>query len=256
MASAKAAGLRYVTDRSPGIRRHRRGRGFVYYVDSNGKRVRSPAELRRIRQIVIPPAWTEVWICAEPTGHLQAVGRDARGRKQYRYHERWRRARDRTKYDRMAAFAGALPKIRRTVRRHLALPGMPRKKVLAAVVRLLESTQIRIGNPEYVRQNNSHGLTTLRNRHVDVSGSELRFRFRGKSGRRREAVTSDSRLARIVRRCQEIPGQELFRYLDRRARHTRWTPVTSIDICGRSRVANSRPRISAPGRERRWPVLH
>jgi DNA topoisomerase I len=212
-AAAEAAGLRYVTDGSPGFRRRRSGRGFVY-VDRRGKRVRNPHELARIRSLTIPPAWSEVWISADPGGHLQAVGRDARGRKQYRYHAKWESVRDRTKYDRMVAFARALPRIRRAVRRDLALPRLPRAKVLAAVVSLLESTQIRVGNPEYVRQNRSHGLTTLYNRHVEVSGSRLRFRFRGKSGRIREVEMSDARLARIVRRCREIPGQELFQYLD------------------------------------------
>ena len=212
-ADAEAAGLRYVADGSPGFRRQRAGRGFVY-VDRRGKRVRSPRELARFRSLAIPPAWSDVWISADPAGHLQAVGRDARGRKQYRYHAKWRDVRDRTKYDRMIAFARALPKIRRAVRRDLALPRLPREKVLAAVVSLLESTHIRVGNPEYLRQNNSRGLTTLYDRHVEVSGSRLRFRFRGKSGRIREVEMSDACLARIVRRCQEIPGQELFQYLD------------------------------------------
>ncbi|HSD11674.1 MAG TPA: DNA topoisomerase IB [Candidatus Binatia bacterium] len=225
-SSAAAAGLRYVTDGSPGFCRRRSGRGFVY-LDRRGERVRSPTELTRIRGLAIPPAWSDVWISADPAGHLQAVGRDARGRKQYRYHPKWRSVRDRTKYDRIRAFARALPRIRRAVRRDLALPRLPRAKVLAAVVRLLESTQIRVGNPEYLRQNNSRGLTTLDNRHVAVSGSRLRFRFRGKSGRIREVETSDARLARIVRRCQEIPGQELFQYLDEEG-----TPrnVTSGDV--------------------------
>jgi DNA topoisomerase I len=211
--SAAAAGLRYMSDRMPGIRRRRSSAGFLYF-GADGKRIRESRELRRIGAVGIPPAWRDVWICADSGGHLQAVGRDARGRKQYRYHDKWRSVRDRTKYDRMVAFARALPRIRRRVRRDLALPGLPRAKVLAAVVSLLESTQIRIGNPEYARHNNSHGLTTLHNRHVEVSGSRMRFRFRGKSGRVREVVMSDPRLARIVRHCQEIPGQELFQYLD------------------------------------------
>ena len=164
--------------------------------------------------MVIPPAWNDVWICPRADGHLQAVGRDARGRKQYRYHPRWRDVRDRTKYDRMIAFGRALPKIRRRLKRDLSLPGLPREKVLAAVASLLESTRFRIGNDEYRRQNDSYGLTTLRNRHVEVSGARLRFRFRGKSGKIGEVALSDSRLARIVRRCQDIPGQELFQYVD------------------------------------------
>ena len=164
--------------------------------------------------MAIPPAWTDVWIALDPRGHLQAVGRDARGRKQYRYHPRWREVRDRTKYERMLSFARALPRIRRRVRRDLAKPGLPREKVLATIVRLLETTFLRIGNAEYAKENESYGLTTLRARHVRVHGPRLRFRFRGKGGRLREVELEDRRLARILRRCQEIPGQELFRYLD------------------------------------------
>jgi DNA topoisomerase-1 len=211
--SAELAGLRYAIDTQPGIRRHRVGSGFVYF-DAAGKRLRNPHDLARIRSIVIPPAWTEVWICPRSDGHLQAVGRDARGRKQYRYHPRWRVVRDRTKYDHMVAFAKALPGIRRRVRADLRRSELPREKVLAAVVQLLESTQIRIGNEEYARENRSYGLTTLRDRHVEVSSTRLRFRFRGKSGKMREIAITDRRLARIVRRCQEIPGQELFQYID------------------------------------------
>jgi DNA topoisomerase-1 len=211
--SASKVGLRYVSDKSPGITRRRQGRGFVYF-DAAGRRVRAPQELTRIADIVIPPAWSEVWICPHASGHLQAVGRDARRRKQYRYHPRWNAVRDATKYDRLAAFAAALPKIRRRVRRDLRRRGMPREKVLATVVELLERTRIRIGNSEYARDNGSYGLTTLLGRHVRVSATRLRFRFRGKSGKLREVEISDPRLARIVRRCQEIPGQELFQYLD------------------------------------------
>jgi DNA topoisomerase-1 len=213
MESAELAGLRYVSDTRPGIRRRRAGSGFVY-VDAAGKRVREPHDLARIRSIVIPPAWTDVWICPRSDGHLQAVGRDARRRKQYRYHPRWRAVRDRTKYDRMIAFAKALPGIRRRVREDLRRPGLPREKVLATVVQLLESTQIRIGNEEYARENRSYGLTTLRDHHVEISSTRLRFRFRGKSGNIHEIAITDRRLARIVRRCQEIPGQELFQYID------------------------------------------
>jgi len=211
--AAESAGLRYVSDTMPGIRRRRAGQGFVY-VTPAGRLVRDRVDLARIRAIVIPPAWTDVWICARADGHLQAVGRDARGRKQYRYHARWRAVRDRTKYDRMLDFARALPRIRRRVRRDMRRPGLSREKVLATVVQLLEATQIRVGNEEYARSNRSYGLTTLRDRHVEVSATRLRFRFRGKSGKLREVEISDRRLARIVRRCQEIPGQELFQYVD------------------------------------------
>src|SRR5256714_2054636 len=211
--AARSAGLRYVNDTLPGIRRRRAGSGFVYR-DANGERLRDAHEIARIRSIVIPPAWSDVWICPRADGHLQAVGRDARGRKQYRYHPRWRAVRDRTKYDRMVAFAKALPRIRRRVRADLRQPGLSREKVLATVVQLLESTQIRIGNEEYARDNRSYGLTTMRDHHVEVSSTRLRFRFRGKSGKMREIAVTDRRLARIVRRCQEIPGQELFQYID------------------------------------------
>jgi DNA topoisomerase I len=211
--SATQAGLRYVSDAEPGIRRLRVGERFVY-VDPRGKRVRDSRELRRIRGVVIPPAWTNVWICPRADGHLQAAGRDARGRKQYRYHPRWRAFRDRTKYDRMLDFAAALPRIRRRLRRDMSRPGLCRERVLATLVQLLELTQIRIGNEEYARANRSYGLTTFRNRHVEVSATRLRFRFRGKSGKFREIEVTDRRVARVVRRCQEIPGQELFQYVD------------------------------------------
>ena len=168
----------------------------------------------RIKRLAIPPAWTDVWICADPRGHLQATGRDVRKRKQYRYHPRWREIRDAVKYDRMLAFAQALPRIRRRTDDHLELPGMPREKVLATVVRLLEETRIRVGNEEYRKENGSFGLTTLRNRHVDVIGSGVRFTFRGKSGKHHQVELQDRRLARIIKRFLEIPGQELFQYLD------------------------------------------
>ena len=170
--------------------------------------------LQRIKSLAIPPAWTQVWICLDPEGHLQATGRDARGRKQHRYHPRWREIRDETKYARMLAFARALPKIRRRVRKNLALPGLPANKVLATVVRLLEVSLIRVGNDEYARENESFGLTTMRNRHVDVNGSLLRFHFRGKSGKKHVVDVHDRRLARIVKSCQDLPGQELFQYVD------------------------------------------
>jgi DNA topoisomerase-1 len=210
--SAKVAGLRGVTERDPGIHRRRVGRGFSY-IDADGHRLRDAESLRRIRNLAIPPAWTDVWICPGPNGHIQAVGRDARGRKQYRYHARWRETRDETKYARMLAFARALPRIRRHVDRDLRRGGLPREKVLAAVVRLLETTLIRVGNEEYARTNGSFGLTTMRTRHVDIDGSKLRFRFTGKSGKEHEVGVRDQGLARIVRRCQELPGHELFQYI-------------------------------------------
>jgi DNA topoisomerase-1 len=211
--SAKLAGLRYVSETGPGLHRRRAGRGFVYLAAA-GHRVRDASTLRRIRSLVIPPAWTQVWICAAPTGHLQAVGRDARGRKQYRYHARWRQVRDETKYTRMLAFARALPHIRARTGRDLAGPGLTRDKVLAAVVRLLEATLIRVGNEEYTRANGSFGLTTLRDRHVDVRGAAVRFAFRGKGGKDHVIGVRDCRLARIVRRLQDLPGPELFQDVD------------------------------------------
>jgi DNA topoisomerase-1 len=207
-----AGGLRYVSDRAAGIRRLRAARGFRY-VSPSGGAVKNHATLARIRALAIPPAWTDVWICPDPQGHLQATGRDARGRKQYRYHEHWRELRDEAKYGRLAAFGRALRGIRRRVSHDLALPGLPREKALATVVRLLESTFIRIGNAEYVRQNDSFGLTTLRERQVRVDGARLRFRFRGKSGVQHEIALTDRRLARIVRRMQELPGEALFHYV-------------------------------------------
>jgi DNA topoisomerase-1 len=211
--SAQAAGLRYVTDGSPGIRRKRAGAGFRY-VDADGRAIRDRATLDRIRSLAIPPAYTDVWICPSPTGHIQATGRDARGRKQYRYHPKWREVRDETKFGRMLAFSAALPGLRRQVERDLARPGLPREKVLATVVRLLECTGIRVGNEEYAKANQSFGLTTLRTRHVEISGSTLRFEFRGKSGKLHQVALSDRRLARILARCQALPGAELFQYLD------------------------------------------
>src|SRR5947209_14892200 len=211
--SARAAGLRYVSDLTPGLRRKRAGKGFAYSA-SNGSAIRNSETVRRIKGLAIPPAWTDVWICPDPRGHLQATGRDARGRKQYRYHRRWREVRDAVKYDRMLAFAAALPKIREHTDRDLERAGMPREKVLAAIVRLLEDTRIRVGNEEYRKENGSFGLTTLRNRHVDVIGSEVRFSFRGKSGKMHRVDLQDRRLARIIKRFLEIPGQELFQYVD------------------------------------------
>ncbi len=211
--SARAAGLRYVRGDEPGILRERRGRNFRY-VRPDGRTVRDRPTLGRIRSLAIPPAWRAVWICTRDDGHLQATGRDARERKQYRYHRRWREVRDDTKYGRMIPFAGALPRIRRRVARDLARPGLPREKVLAAVVRLLEVTRMRVGNEEYARENDSFGLTTLRERQVQVRGRKLRFRFRGKSGVEHEFELADRALAEIVRRMQDLPGEELFQYID------------------------------------------
>jgi DNA topoisomerase-1 len=213
LAAAREAGLRWVTDTAPGYTRVRRGRGFAYR-RSDGRLVGDRHVLERIRRIVIPPAWTRVWICERADGHIQASGYDARGRKQYRYHPDWRRVRDANKYDRLAAFAKRLPALRRRVTRDLARDGLPREKVLATVVRLLELTMIRVGNDEYARTNGSYGLTTLRSRHAAVSAGTVRFRFRGKSGVVHEVDVADRRLARIVRRCQDLPGQELFQWID------------------------------------------
>jgi DNA topoisomerase-1 len=212
-ASARAAGLHYVNDQDPGIERVRKGRGFIYR-SASGKVIRDPAVLRRIQSLAIPPAWTRVWICPDPNGHLQATGRDDRGRKQFRYHPRWREVRDETKYARMIMFGQALPKIRRRLRRDLRLADLPRNKVLATVVRLLEVSLIRVGNEEYARENESFGLTTMRNRHVDIRGGTLRFHFRGKSGKWHNVDIEDRRLAKIIRTCQHLPGQELFQFVD------------------------------------------
>jgi DNA topoisomerase-1 len=205
--------LRYSTDSDPGIARTRRGGGFAY-VDARGRRIPAGATLERIRALAIPPAWTDVWICADARGHLQATGRDARGRKQYRYADAWRRKRDARKFDRMQAFARALPAIRRRVRADLRAPGLPREKVLAALVRLLEKTRLRVGNERYVEANDSFGLTTLRNRHAHVEGTRVELEFRGKGGKPQRAHLDDERVARIVRRCRELPGQKLFEYVD------------------------------------------
>jgi DNA topoisomerase-1 len=202
-----------VTDAAPGIRRQRRGRGFTY-VAPDGSVIRDKAELERIRKLVIPPRWTSVWICPNPVGHLQVTARDARGRKQYRYHPRYRAVRDETKFGRMIAFSEILPLIRERVERDIALPELSRDKVLATVVWLLERTLIRVGNDEYARDNGSFGLTTLRRKHVTVSGAKLRFEFRGKSGVPHSVAVTDRQIARVVQRCQELPGQELFQYLD------------------------------------------
>ncbi|HEV2576447.1 MAG TPA: DNA topoisomerase IB [Acidobacteriaceae bacterium] len=211
--SAQAAGLRYVTDAKPGIRRIRCGKGFRYTAPG-GATIHDEQTLARIRSLVIPPAWTGVWICTIPNGHLQATGRDARGRKQSRYHPRWREVRDETKYERMVQFARALPQIRERVKNDLALPNLPREKVLATIVSLMEQTHIRVGNQEYAKENGSYGLTTLRNKHVEVNGSQVTFSFQGKSKVHHTVSLQDRRLARIVKQCEDLPGYELFQYVD------------------------------------------
>lgn len=210
---AKEAQLRYVTDAMPGIRRQRAGRGFVY-LDPEGRRIRDPELRRRIDGLAIPPAWTDVWICPVAHGHLQATGRDERGRKQYRYHDRWQEATNRTKFDRMLLFGHTLPKIRQQIRRDMGLPGLSKRRIVATAIELLDQTAMRVGNEEYARENESFGITTLRNHHVQVKGQTVRFRFRGKGGKLLEVGVSDRRLARIIQRCEEIPGQELFQYQD------------------------------------------
>src|SRR5438105_6010674 len=226
VASARAARLHYSTDTKPGIRRVKSGKGFRF-LRPNGKPVTARTDLERIRALVIPPAWTDVWISPDPLGHLQATGHDARGRKQYRYHERWRAVRDETKYDRLIAFGQALPRLRGRIERDLKRPGLPRAKILATVVRLLETTLIRVGNEEYARQNHSFGLTTMRDRHAAVNGTTVRFHFRGKSGIVHEVDLHDRRLARIVQRSQDLPGDELFQYVDEAGRqHT----IDSADV--------------------------
>ena len=212
-AAARSAGLRYVDDRCPGISRVKGGRS-VSYRGPDGRPIRDGETLTRIRALAVPPAWSAVWICPDPQGHLQATGRDAKGRKQYRYHPRWREVRDGTKYERMIEFGRALPVIRQRVEKDLALPGLPREKILATVVRLLEVTLIRVGNEEYAKHNDSFGLATMRDRHVRVKGSALRFQFRGKSGIVHAVDLEDRRLARIVRRSRDLPGYELFQYID------------------------------------------
>jgi DNA topoisomerase-1 len=213
LAAAATAGLRYVRDEQPGIERRRCGDGFVY-VGADGKTIRNATVLDRIRALAVPPAWTNVWICPDQRGHIQATGRDAKGRKQYRYHAAWRAHRDETKFDRLQAFADVLPLIRRRTNADLEQSGLPRNKVLATIVQLLEKSLIRVGNEEYARHNQSFGLTTLRSRHVRVNGGTLRFQFRGKSGVRHSVSVNDRRLARVVKQCRDLPGQELFQYLD------------------------------------------
>lgn len=211
--AAEEAGLRYVSDDRPGYQRRAKGKNFEY-LDTEGKPIHDEQRLLRIKRLAIPPAWTDVWICPSLNGHIQATGRDARRRKQYLYHERWREIRDENKFARLANFAVTLPKIRKRVAQDMRLSGLPRQKVLGTVVRLLERTFIRIGNEEYARENKSFGLTTMKNRHVAVRGARLRFRFRGKSGRQHEVDVTDRRIAKIVAKCQDLPGQDLFQYVE------------------------------------------
>ncbi len=224
--AAEEAGLRYVSDEQPGYTRRRRGKTFVYF-DTAGKEIRDEARILRLNRLAIPPAYTDVWICPSPNGHIQATGRDDRGRKQYRYHDRWREVRDENKYEKMLVFARVLPRIRRRVKRDLKRRGLPREKVLATIVQLLERTFIRVGNEEYAKENKSFGLTTMRNHHVKVRGAQLRFRFRGKSGKQHEVDLEDRRVARIIKQLQELPGQEVFQYLDEKGEPR---AITSDDV--------------------------
>jgi DNA topoisomerase I len=226
LLAAKAAHLRHVTDRRPGITREHRGSRFIYR-DPTGGLIRDNDEIERINRIAIPPAWTEVWICPDARGHIQATGRDARGRKQYRYHTRWRTVRDENKFAHILRFGKVLPRIRRTVQADLEKPGLPREKVIAAVIRLMEKTLARIGNPEYERENHSFGLTTLKNRHLRIRGGKIELNFLAKSSVRHHSVVSDAKLARILRNCRDLPGSELFQYLDENGeRHS----IDSADV--------------------------
>lgn len=211
--AAEDAGLTYVHVDRPGFTRHRAGKGFSYR-NTKGARITDSRTLKRIKALAIPPAWEDVWICPNPNGHIQATGRDAKGRKQYRYHEKWREVREETKYEHMIEFGQALPKIRDRVDEDLRKRGLPKKKVVAAVVHLLETTLIRVGNDQYAKENKSYGLTTMRDRHVDIEGSTITFNFNGKAGVEHEIDLRDRQLARIVKTCQDLPGQHLFQYLD------------------------------------------
>src|SRR5947209_6147218 len=224
--AATSAGLSYVTDGVAGIRRQRAGKGWVFFAP-DGTRIRDAGERSRIRALVIPPAWTDVWICPDPRGHIQVTARDARGRKQYRYHPWYRDARDKSKFRRMLEFSEILPDVRERVERDLRAHDLSRRQILATVMRLLDKTLIRVGNDEYARENRSFGLTTLRGRHVQIEGSKLYFSFRGKSGVNHQVAITDRRLARIVQQCQDLPGQELFQYVD--ARGKRQT-ISSDDV--------------------------
>jgi DNA topoisomerase-1 len=226
VASARAVGLRYVNDGQPGLKRIGSQKNFRY-LDAQGKAVRAASVLKRIRSLVIPPAWTDVWICPHENGHLQATGRDAKGRKQHRYHPLWREVRDVTKYDRMIEFGEALPRIRRRIARDLRQSGLSREKVLAAILRLMDLSFIRVGNDEYAKQNGSYGLTTMKDKHAKVRGERIHFSFRGKSGKDHNIQIEDRRLAKIVKHCQDIPGQELFQYWDEEEKRR---DVTSGDV--------------------------
>jgi len=226
--AAEEAGLRYISDDRAGYTRKKKGDDFEFF-DTEGKPIRDEQRVLRLKRLAIPPAWTDVWICPSANCHIQATGRDARRRKQYIYHERWREVRDENKYGRMVAFGQALPKIRRRVNKDLALPGLPKNKILATIVQLLESTFIRVGNDEYARENKSFGLTTMQDRHVEVKGAKLRFRFRGKSGIEHDVDVTDRRVARIVSKLQDLPGQDLFQYVDEEGARRE---ITSQDVNG------------------------
>jgi DNA topoisomerase I len=212
-SAARRAGLRYVTDGIDGIRRQRAGKGWIYF-HPRGKRITDRGVTRRLNSLAIPPGWSDVWICPDPDGHIQATARDARGRKQYRYHPQYREARDRSKFRRMLEFSEVLPRLRERIERDLRGADLSRRQLLATLVQLLDRTLIRVGNDEYVRENRSYGLTTLRRRHLTIDGSLLRFSFRGKSGVEHSIAVADPRLARIIQRCRDLPGEELFQYLD------------------------------------------
>jgi DNA topoisomerase-1 len=235
-AAAEASGLVYVDDDREGIRRRRFGKSFAYY-DTKARLIRDPDVLQRIRSLAVPPAYEDVWICPDPEGHLQATGRDERGRKQYRYHPRWRETRDENKYEHMVEFAKALPALRSRIADDMRSRGLARRKVIATIVDLLDKTLMRVGNSDYVKENKSYGLTTLRNRHVEVSGKELRFEFRGKSGKLWRLAVQDRRVARVVRACQELPGQHLFQYVDEDGE---LQTVTSSDVNAYLREATGR----------------
>jgi DNA topoisomerase-1 len=234
--AAEQAGLQYVSDEQPGISRRRSGKGFAFR-DRKGRAITDPATLERIRKLAIPPAWRNVWICEDPNGHIQATGRDDKGRKQYRYHPRWREVRDSTKFEHMLDFAKALPALRERVQQDMAKRGLSREKVVATVVHLLETTLIRVGNADYAKQNKSYGLTTLRDQHVDIEGGEVRFAFKGKSGKTWRLAMRDRRIAKVVKACQDIPGQHLFQYYDENGEHQ---GITSNDVNAYLREATGR----------------
>jgi DNA topoisomerase I len=235
-AAARAAELRYTSDTEPGIERRRRGKGFSYY--RGGRRVEDGATLARIRTLAIPPAWRDVWICPSPNGHIQATGKDAKGRKQYRYHPRWRSVRDAAKYEHVVLFAEALPRLRARVEKDLSARGLPRRKVVAAIIELMQRTCLRVGNDCYAEANKSYGLTTLQDHHAEIRGAEVRFRFRGKGGKPYQVQISDPRLARVVRRCRDIPGQRLFQY---EASDGSYRAVTSGDVNDYLKEATGQP---------------